>query len=255
MLTLILQILVMTLVVAVPIGLVIATARYGYFAFLELARDGYFPEGPAPARGEFNLFIRGVTGFLALIPLLTVPAMTTARVTIERDKKTWEGLLMTPLTGAEILSAKMRVSAPRAMGFFSVAYPALDTGNPGGLAAPLTALVAAVELPLAAWASMALAVWLAVRPRSILTAAANSHAATASMAVGAIVGPTVVALLCSHSELAWFGTWDIRVRIIIAAILLVLPLLLGIIAWTVMRRTFHRFDEWVGRPHRGLMKS
>ena len=50
MLTLVLRLLVMTMAVAVPIGLVIATARYGYFAFLELASDGYFPEGPAAAR-------------------------------------------------------------------------------------------------------------------------------------------------------------------------------------------------------------
>ena len=88
-----------------------------------------------------------------------------------------------------------------------------------------------------------------------MTTTANSHAATASMAVGDVVGPSVLALLCPQSELAAFGTWDIRARLTIVAILLVLPLLLGIVAWTLMRRTFHRFDEWVGRPHRGDEKS
>ena len=105
------QLAVMVVAVAVPIGLAIATARYGYFAIWELANHGYSPASPSPARDELNYLIRGVTGFLALIPLFSLTAMTTGRITIERDKKTWDGLLATPLTGVEILSAKMHVSA------------------------------------------------------------------------------------------------------------------------------------------------
>ena len=121
---------------------------------------------------------------------------------------------------------------------------------------PLTALVAAIELLTAAWASLALAIWLAVRPRSTLTSTANSHAAIVSMLIGGFwVGPIVVYVLCSQRNLAHFATMEYRDRIIIMAILLVTPLLLGLIAWTLTRRTFHKFDEWVGRPHRGVTKS
>jgi ABC-type transport system involved in multi-copper enzyme maturation permease subunit len=244
------QLALMAIAVAVPIGLAIATARYGYFAFRELASDGYSPAGPTPARDQFNLLVRGLTGILTLIPLLSLPAMTTGRITIERDKKTWDGLLATPLTGAEILSAKMRVGARGLWRSSRWLIPLWILGIVVGSVNPLTALLAGLELPLAAWASLVLGVWLGVRPRSGSTSTANSHAALASFGVAAVVGSSVLVLLCTHRELAEFGTWDIRLRAIVVVSLLALPPLVGAAAWALERRTYRRFDEWVGRPYR-----
>jgi hypothetical protein len=244
------QLVTWSFVVAVPLGMTIATARYGYLAFLELARDGYFPTGAAPARDQFNLLIRAVTGLLAVIPVASLPAITTGRITIERDRKTWEGLLTTPLTGAEILSSKMRVGTKAFWRSCRWLIPLWVLGILAGSLHPLTAILAAVELPLAGWAGAAIGVWLGVRPSSNLTTTANSHVAIASLGLGAIVGTTVLALLCSHRELVAFATGDIRLRTAVIAWLLSTPLALGVIASVLTRRTFQRFDEWIGRPHR-----
>jgi hypothetical protein len=85
----------------------------------------------------------------------------------------------------------------------------------------------------------------------IQASTANSHSSLVSLGLGAIVGLTILALLCSNQELAVFGTWDIWLRAIVVATLLAFPPLLGALAWTLTRRTFRRFDEWVGRPQRG----
>jgi ABC-type Na+ efflux pump permease subunit len=244
----------MAIAIAVPIGILIGTTRFGYLAFLELARDGYTTASPSPARGQFNYFIRFVTWILALVPLLVLSAMTTARITIERDKKTWDALLTTPLTGAEILSAKMRVSA---RGFWNSSrwlIPLWLLGILAGSVNPLTALLAAVELPLAARACLALGAWLGVRPGSGLTSTANSYSALVSLGLGAVVGLTVLVLLCSNQELAEFWIWDIRLRAIVVASLLAFPMLLGALAWILTRLTCCRFDDWVGRPHRSTMQ-
>jgi ABC-type Na+ efflux pump permease subunit len=106
-----LRLLFLTAAVAVPIGSVIGAGWFGYYAFVELWNQGSFTAGKYEARYGLNLFIRGATAFLALVPLLALPGAVSWRMTIERDKKTWEPLLTTPLTGAEILSSKLRVSA------------------------------------------------------------------------------------------------------------------------------------------------
>jgi hypothetical protein len=237
-------------VVAIPVGLATATARFGYLALLEMVRDGNVPTGAAPARDQFNLLIRFVTGVLAVIPIASLPAIVTGRVTIERDKQTWDGLLLTPLTGVEILSSKMRVSAVGLWKSSRWLIPIWGLGIVVGSLNPLTALLAAIELPLAAWLGMSLGAWLAVRPASALTTTANSHAALVSLGLGIIVGASVLALLCSHRDLAVFATWNIWLRAIVAAALAVTPPVLAWIASTLRRRTFNRFDEWVGRPHR-----
>jgi ABC-type Na+ efflux pump permease subunit len=249
LLIMVLQLVVLTIALAVPIGLAIGTARFGYFAFRELTIQGYSTASPTPARSEFNLFIRAVTAFLAILPLLSVSAITTGRITIERDRKTWEALLTTPLTGAEILSAKMRATARRFWTSCRWLIPIWALGVISGSVHPMSALCAAALVPLAVWAALVLGAWLGVRPASTLTSTANSHAALASLGLTALAGPTLLALLCSPRELVVFGTWDIGLRALVFAALATCPIILGASAWTLERRMFHRFDEWVGRPH------
>ncbi len=59
---------------------------------------------------QLDLFIRAVTFVLGMLPMIFAGAVAD-RIMVERSKKTWESLLTTPLTGAEILSSKMRVAA------------------------------------------------------------------------------------------------------------------------------------------------
>jgi hypothetical protein len=243
--------LISTAALAVPIGLTIATARYSYSAFQELASLQSSSSDLFLARREFNYFIRGGTAFLALLPLFIITAMTTSRITIERDKQTWEVLLTTPLTGAEILSAKMR---PMAWAFWRSTrwlIPIWLLGILCGSLHPWGAMLAAVELALAAWLALVLGAWLGVRPGSPLTIVASSPSTSASVGVLAISGPFVLLLLGSREELAEFGTWDLGLRVAVVAAVLAALALLGFTAWTLTRRTYRKFDEWVGRPHRG----
>ena len=244
------QIAAMALAIAAQVGVAIATAHYGYVAFLELARDGYLPAGPTDARYEFNILIRAVTAVLAIVPIASLPAMTTGRVTIERDKKTWDGLLMTPLTGPEIMTSKMNVATRGLWKSARWLIPLWALGILVGSLHPLPMILAAVELPLATRAGLALGTWLGIRPGSALTTTANSHAAMASLGIGIVVGATEFLLLSSHSALAEFTTWDLWLQMFVIACLLTTPILLGMIALFLTRSTFRHFDEWVGRPYR-----
>ena len=104
--------------VAVPIGLLVATLYYGFAAFQELWRNGYGVNGPFEARTHFNLLIRAATGLLAFLPAMGASSLVTGRITTERDKKTWDAFLTTPLSGEEILRSKARVAVhwPLAVG-------------------------------------------------------------------------------------------------------------------------------------------
>ena len=108
-----------------------------------------------------------------------------------------------------------------------MAHPALAAGDSRGVGESLTALLAAVELPLAAWACSCS--WgLAGRSAGLgLTSTANSHSALASLGLGAVVGLMELPLLCSNRELAEFWIWDIRLRAIVVVALLAFPMLFG----------------------------
>jgi ABC-type Na+ efflux pump permease subunit len=245
----------MAVAVAIPIAMVVATAYYGYLAFLELARDGYFPAGGAPARDSFNRVVRLITAGLAMAPFASLPGAITARFTIERDKKTWDALLVTPLTGAEIIAAKIRASTRGLWTSIPWLLPLWALGILAGSVHPLTALLGALALLPALWFATALGAWLGVRPRSASTTKANSDASLASLGVMVVVGMIVVGLLCTRGELAFFMTWDIRIRVLVLTIVVALPALMAAIAWRLARRTNSHFDEWVGRPHRASQAS
>ena len=98
------------LVLAIPIGLVVATMYYGFGAFDELRQYGYSPDGPFVERLHFNLLVRAATGMLALLPAMIQTSLVGTRITAERDKKTWDTFLTTPLSATEILWSKSRVA-------------------------------------------------------------------------------------------------------------------------------------------------
>ena len=103
-------------------------------AFAELLRRGYvpsppgtrFPElnpiarmivarasgspmigEPGQARLDFNIALRQLTGGLAFIYYLVIAGAAAESIVNERERDTWLGLIVTPLSGWEILRAKM----------------------------------------------------------------------------------------------------------------------------------------------------
>ena len=250
-LLLLLQLVSLAIAVLVSIGLVIGAGWFGYLAGREVWDHGYgsFASGTFQARDHLNLFIRGVTGLLGLIPLVYVPAGLAGRFTIERDKKTWEPLLTTPLTGAEILSSKLRVTVRSLWPAVRWLIPLWVLGIACDALHPLGVLIAAVELPLAAWAGLALGTWLGLRPGST-TQAANSASALWSLGLMLLGGLWIVAPLCSGRELARIQAYDDRLFWLALVVLLAAALTMGTFARLLTRRCFQHFDEWVGRPHR-----
>ncbi len=234
------------LAVAVPIGLLVSTIYYGQAAFRELWEHGHGGAGTFGARSYFNLLIRAGTGLLAFLPALGAGVLVAGRIVTERDKKTWDAFLTTPLSGAEILRSKARV-AVRGLWYSARPLPALWVlGLACGVVAPLGVALAAVDLALVAWANIALGLYLALRPGP--TAAASSRAAMSQLAFFALHTPLLHAALASPRELAAAGAWDPRLWWALAFAGLAIPTLTGLLAWTLTRRTLRRFDEWAGRP-------
>jgi hypothetical protein len=115
--------------------LVVATSWFAGPAFSELAHSGYgaapgpvaMPEvnplfrvilnkvdsgvslsaAPGQARLEFNIALRQFSAMVALVSAFAIVAFAAGSMEMERRRDTWFGLIATPLTGWEILRAKM----------------------------------------------------------------------------------------------------------------------------------------------------
>jgi hypothetical protein len=237
---------------AIPVAIAVLTVRLGAAAFGELWRYGYGPSGPFAARGEFNLLVRAATGLLALFPVSGLPALVTGRITAERDRKTWDVVLTTPLEGAEILRSKARAAA-RLIGRAAWALvPIWFLGVASGAVVLFGPLLAAVDLALAAWAAFALGAYLGVR--SVKTNDANSRSAFCMLGYFALHTPLVAAALASPREWEGFRSWPLAAQGDVALIALTIPAATGLVAWLLTRRLLDHFDEWVGRPCRRAQK-
>jgi ABC-type Na+ efflux pump permease subunit len=245
-----LQLALFALVVAVPIAMLVSVGWFGFLAFRELWEQRSYAGGTYQARDQFNLCVRAVTAMLGVFPIMSIPALVAARFTTERDKKTWESLLMTSLTGAEILAAKTRATSRGLRTSFRWLIPLGVLGVACGSIHPLGALIAAVGLPLLVWMGLALGTWLGIRPDSTIQAAtsASSLWSLGLLVIGALV---TIAPLCSIREFAIFWSWDARVRWPIVIALPASLLMTGLFARSLTRRCYQNFDVWVGRPHRG----
>jgi len=247
-LTSLLGLFALSLILAVPIGLLVGTISYGTAAFRELLAHGSGSAGPFIARGNFNLLIRAATGLLGLLPALGAASIVSARITTERDKKTWDIFLTTPLEGPEILRSKAIVAA---QGFWQHGWPILvlwTLGMACGAITPVGVALAAVDLASLFWASVALGLTLGIRPGT--TNSANNQAALWMLIFLFLHTPTLAAALASPPELAVFATWDLRLRVGLIVLSMMVPAFTGAMAWRWTRRSRDRFDEWVGRPIR-----
>ncbi len=80
---------------------------FGKPALIEWLRYGSSLSAPDASRSEFNNFLRGITSLTELVCLLIVAGAAAEGVAAERARATWDGLLATPLSGREIVCAKM----------------------------------------------------------------------------------------------------------------------------------------------------
>ena len=236
-------------IVVVPLGILVASIYYGAEAFRELRAFGYGPEGTFEARTHFNLVIRAATGMLAFLAAMMAPSLVAARFTIERDKKTWDAFLTTPLTGEETLRSKARVST---FGIWQAARPLpilWVVGIALGVVTWWGVVLAAVDLVLLVWLGVVLGLDLGVRPRT--KTAITNRSALISMALSVAHAPVLLGAFASPRELAFLAAQDPRIRWAVVLVGLAVPIATALLAWRSGRRTFERFDEWVGRPIAG----
>jgi ABC-type transport system involved in multi-copper enzyme maturation permease subunit len=76
-------------------------------AFVEQYRYGFDPVGSEVRRLDFNETLRIVTSLIEFFVILATAGIAATGLTEERARETWDSLLATPLTGREIIHAKM----------------------------------------------------------------------------------------------------------------------------------------------------
>ena len=175
---------------ALVLGGVLAwgTTDFALPAFRELRAAGYGVAPPNSARGQFHLYLRTVATGVSLAFLLGIASDAAAGMTIERERDTWISLVATPLTGREIVRAKLLGAI---WGARYAAVVAAMLGVVGALAGslhPAGLVLVAAELAAYAAFAAALGTWVSLRsgdtPRAM--------AATLAWLLLANAGPALV---------------------------------------------------------------
>jgi len=295
------------------VGLVVL-ALFGYVtwwfawpAFRELADLGYgpAPEGVLPldlnplarmivtligkvkwdprpglARLEFNVFLRQVTGLLDLLYFVMLAGLSAEGVAVERERDTWLGLIATPLTGREVLRAKMLGAAWRARSVSLGMAGLWGLGLVTGAVHPLGFAAAAVGLGVSTWLVVAfgtfVSLWSSDRKQAnarallpamllpmtgLVLAGLPARMATLWVEVGSMPFLTW-AILVSHDDvraaarsgalppLADLGLKTGEGAGTVAAVWLVSVAAQAAAAYLFTRLAFRGFDAAVGRPTR-----
>jgi ABC-type Na+ efflux pump permease subunit len=244
-----LHLAILTIAVAVPIAIAISVGWLGVRAFQEEIGLKYFGGGPDSARLDFNVCIRCVTALVGVIPTMATPASILDRFTRERDKRTWESLLTTSLSGPEILWAKTRVLLRGLLSSAAWIIPLWLLGILCGSLHPLGALLAAADLVALLWLGVAVGIWLGIRP-GFSTRVASFVCAFVSLAMLFLGGFAIIVPLCTIRQFDDFWNSDPVARWVIIALLLAAQVTVSLFARSRTRRCFQNFDNWVGRPHR-----
>jgi hypothetical protein len=272
-----------------PLGLTIAlvlgalliwgTTDFAMPAFRELWSAGYGVAPPRSARGAFHDYLRIVCTGTYLIFALGVASDAAAGLTTEREKETWISLIATPLTGTEIVRAKLLGAI---WGIRHVGLILAMLGFVGVLAGsvhPLGIILVFFELAAFIWFAAALGTWISLRSKDTMRAVAltmgwlllanggslllalaqlpsralTTVGCTPLMIALSLASPGEVAgrvatdspALFTHAAFAMlWGTH--RTETVIACLLSVLRY--GAAAWALTRAACRGFDARVDRP-------
>jgi ABC-type Na+ efflux pump permease subunit len=119
-------------------------------------RQPVFGVPPGTARLDFNGVIRTVSSILLLIMPIVVSGFAVEGLTLERSRDTLSGLLATPLTGPEILRAKMLGAVYRVRGLLICLLAMWTLGLLAGAIHPAGYLAGVVGLAVSIWFCVAL---------------------------------------------------------------------------------------------------
>jgi ABC-type transport system involved in multi-copper enzyme maturation permease subunit len=139
-------------------------------AFEEVRTSGYGIAPAGSARVTFQSFLRIVGTGIALVYLLGVASDAAAGITSEREEETWISLIATPLTGSEIIRAKMLGAIWNVRHTAAVLTALWLVGVLAGSVHPLGLLAAAAELAAYTWLTTALGTWISLRAEHTMQA-------------------------------------------------------------------------------------
>jgi len=120
---------------------------------------------PGQARFEFNVALRMATGIFDALYVLIVAGAAAECLVEERERDTWLGLIATPLTGREILRAKMLGAIWRTRGLATLMLALWTVGLLAGAVHPLGFLAALAGLVASAWLLAAAGISSSLRSR------------------------------------------------------------------------------------------
>jgi ABC-type Na+ efflux pump permease subunit len=101
---------------------------------------------PGRARLEFNAALRQASGVFDFLFLLLLAGAASESIVAEKERDTWSGVIATPLSGREILRAKMLGAIWKARGFALVLLGLWTVGLLSGALHPLGYLAALASL-------------------------------------------------------------------------------------------------------------
>jgi ABC-type transport system involved in multi-copper enzyme maturation permease subunit len=251
------------LLVAAVLGY--ATYQWAEPAFREFWEFGYGTSGNYVRRQDFNGYLRFLCTLVYSAWCLGVASLASAGVVAEREEDTWTSLITTPLSGEEILRAKMigAIWGTRWLGFILIAAwlvgVALGSVHPFGLVA------VAIETTVFIWFVAALGVWISVTAKSSVRAQTATMTVLVvlngayllccipldpdSMIVAIGVTPMIEALsLFSYQDVSQGFVGRGEANAVFTCIFGVL--FYGAAAFALTLRAFTAFDEKIGRPRR-----
>lgn len=236
-------------------------------------------QGPPPgeARVEFNAVLKESTPVWVLFYVLALAASAAEGVAVERARDTLPGLIATPLTGREILRAKMLAAAWRTRKILTIPIGLWAVGLLAGALHPLGVLSAAVALGVATWFLVALGAYQSLRAKDPGQATVRTILPVMLLTFGPLVvllvpwaAPLQATSTVFHAWLSLASYEDVRdllrsgvfpplarlgvrtaggTRAVLAASLVAL-IAQGIAAVLLTRAAYRGFDSAVDRPIR-----
>lgn len=163
------------LFVSLVLGSLLAWSAFDFAApaFRELAATGYGVAATGSHRGAFHFYLRIVGAGIYLVYVLGVASDAAAGLASERENDTWISLVSTPLTGTEILRAKMLGSIWGIRHTAVVLVALWLLGVLTGAVHPLGFVASLVELAIFTWFAAALGTWISLRSDQTIRAVAR----------------------------------------------------------------------------------
>jgi ABC-type transport system involved in multi-copper enzyme maturation permease subunit len=254
----------------VAAALAYTTFWYAAPAFAELFNHGYSSDEAYGERRSFNFYLRLVCTLVYITWSLGVASLAAASVSGEREEDTWTSLITTPLSGEEILRAKIVGAIWGALPVGTLLVVLWLLGLVSGAVHPLGFAAVALETTAFVWFAAALGVTFSLGARS----SARAQAATMAVLVtvnglyllcciplrpggtlfwAAGVTPLIEGIsLLSYDQIAWIYANPARSDESDAITTCILAVLLyGAAALILTTKAFISFDDKIDRPRRG----